>query len=158
MVNLVYTQPTKAVRDLLEEAVQICIVGQHKYRSLHLVLHGLVNMLEQSNGRTQGVQRATGPPSSVQLLYTESTGTVRDRFEGVVQIHTAGVRKCRSLHTVCHGLMNMFERSNAHTPGVQGATGLPSLVQLLYTHATGTVKDRFVVGVQRRSANVRKCR
>ena len=32
LVKLVYTQPTKAVRDLLEEAVQIRTAGQHKYR------------------------------------------------------------------------------------------------------------------------------
>ena len=48
-------------------------------------------MLERSKGRTPGVQGATGPPSLVQLLYTESTGTVRDRFERGVQIRTASV-------------------------------------------------------------------
>ena len=78
LVKLVYTQPTKAVQDLLEEPVQIRIAGQHKCRSLHFVIHGLVNMLERSNGRAPGVQRATGLPSSIQLLYTESTGTARD--------------------------------------------------------------------------------
>ena len=87
-----YTQPTKAVRNLLEEAVRICTVGVHKFRSRQVVRLALVNMIEHSNGRTPGVQRATGPPSLVQLLYTESTGTVRDRFEGGVQIRTAGVR------------------------------------------------------------------
>ena len=75
-------------------------------------------MLEWCNGRTPGVQGATGPPSLVQLLYTESTGTVRDRFEGVVQIRTAGVQKCRSLQIIRHDLVNMLEWSNVHTPGV----------------------------------------
>ena len=59
-------------------------------------------MLERSNGRTPGVQGATGPLSLVQLLYPESTGTVRDRFEGGVHIHTAGVQKYRSLQIVRH--------------------------------------------------------
>ena len=49
-------------------------------------------MLERSNGPTPGEQGVARPPSLVQLLYTESTGTVRDRFEGGVQIRTAGVR------------------------------------------------------------------
>ena len=106
-------------------------------------------MLERSNGRTPGVQAVTGPPSLVQLLYTESTGTVRDQFEGGVQIRTAGVRKCRSLHIVCHGLVNIRDRSKGRTPDVQGATGPPSLVQLLYTESTGTVRDRFEGGVYR---------
>ena len=81
----------KAVRNQLGEAVQIRTAGVHKCRSWQIVRHGLVNMLEQSNGRTPGVQGATGPPSLVQLLYTESTGTVRDRFERGVQIRTASV-------------------------------------------------------------------
>ena len=78
----------------------------------------MMNCRERPGHRTPGVQGAMGPPSLEELLYTESTGTVRDRFEGGVQIHTAGVRKCCSLHTVCHGLVNMLEWSNAHTPGV----------------------------------------
>ena len=104
-------------------------------------------MFEWSNGRTPGVQVAARPPSLVQLLYTESTGTVRDRFEGIVQIRTAGVQKCRSQQIVLHDLLNMLERSNGRTPGVQGATGPPSLIQLLYTESMGTVKDRFEGGV-----------
>ena len=48
-------------------------------------------MFERSNSFTPGVQGATGPPSVVQLLYTGSTGTVRDRFEGIVQIRTTGI-------------------------------------------------------------------
>ena len=90
-------------------------------------------MLERSNGRTPGVQAVTGPPSLVQLLYTESTGTVRDRFEGIVQIRTAGVRKCRSLHIVYHGLVIIREQSKGRTPGVQVAMGPLSLVQFVYT-------------------------
>ena len=88
-------------------------------------------MLEQSNGRTPGVQGVTGPPSLIQLLYTESTGAVRDRFEGIVQIRTAGVQKCRLLQIVLHSLVSTLEGSNGRTPGVQGPTGPPSLVQLL---------------------------
>ena len=97
-------------------------------------------LLERSNGRTPGVQGVTGPPSLIQLLYTESTGTVRDRFEGIVQIRTAGVQKCRSQQIVLHDLLNMLERSNGRTPGVQGATGLRSLVQLVYTQPNATVR------------------
>ena len=67
-------------------------------------------------------------------------GTVRDRFERGVQIRTAGVRKCRSLHFVCNGLVNIFEQSNVHTPGVQGATGPPNLVHLVYTEPNATVR------------------
>ena len=120
--------------------VQSRTAGVRKCRSMQIVRHELVNMLERSNGRTPGVQGATGPPSLIQLLYTESTGTVRGRFEGGVQIRTAGVRKCRSFHIVCHGLVNMFEQSNVHTPGVQGATGPPSLVHLVYTEPNATVR------------------
>ena len=54
-------------------------------------------------------------------------------FSGAVQICTAGVRKCRSQQIVLHDLLNMIEQSNACTPGVQGATGPPSLVQLAYS-------------------------
>ena len=100
-------------------------------------------MLEWSNGRTPGVKGATRPPSLVQLLYTESTGTVRDRFEGIVQICTAGLRKSHSLQIYRQNLVNMLEWSNGRTPGVQGATETPSLVQLLFTESTGTVRDRF---------------
>ena len=88
-------------------------------------------MLERSNGRTPGVQGATGSPSLGQLLYTESTATVRDRFQGGVQIGTAGVRICCSLHIVCQDLVNIRERSKGRTPGVQRTTGLRSLVKLV---------------------------
>ena len=63
-----------------------------------------------------------------------------DRFVGGVQSRTAGVRKCRSLHIVCHGLVNMFAWSNVHTRGVQGATGHPNLVHLVYTEPNATVR------------------
>ena len=98
-----------------------------------------MNLLVRSNGHTPGVQGATGPPSLVELLYTESTGTVRDRYQGGVQIRTAGVRKCRSLHIACHGLVNTRERSKGHTPGVQGVMGPLSLVQFVYTQPDSTV-------------------
>ena len=97
-------------------------------------------MLEWSNGRTPGVQGATGPPSLVQLLYTESTGTVRDRFEGGVQFRTAAVRKFHLLHIVCHGMVNIRERSKGRTPGVQGAMEPLSLVQFVYTQPNTTVR------------------
>ena len=119
LVRLVYTHPTKAVRILQEEAIQIRTAGVHKCRLQQIVRHGLVNMIEQSNGRTPGVQGATGPPSLVQLLYTESTGSVRDRFEGGVQIRAVGVLKCHSLQIVRHGPVSMREQSNGRTPGVQ---------------------------------------
>ena len=120
--------------------------------------HGLVSMLERSNDRTPGVHRATGPPSLIQLLYTESTGIVRDRFEGGIQIRTAGVRKYRWLEIVRHSLVNMFERCNARTPGVQGATRLRSLVKLLYTKPTKPVRDLLEEAVQIRTTGVHKCR
>ena len=97
-------------------------------------------MLERYNGRTPGVQGTAEPPSLVQLLYTQSTGTVKYRLLGGVQSRTAGVRKCRSLQIVVHDLVNMFEWSNGRTPGVQGATGLRSLVQLVYTQPNATVR------------------
>ena len=140
LVRLVYTQPTKAVRNLLEEAVRIHTAGVHKRCSRQIVRHGLVNMTERSNRRTPGVQGATVPPSLVQLLYTESTGTVRDRFEGIIQIRTAGVRKCRSLHIVYHGLVNIREQSKGRTPGVQVAMGPLSLVQFVYTQPNAAVR------------------
>ena len=63
-----------------------------------------------------------------------------DRFVGGVQSRTAGVRKCRSLQIVRHDLVNMLEWCNGRTPGVQGATGLRSLVQLVYTQPNATVR------------------
>ena len=115
-------------------------------------------MLEWCNGCTPGVQGATGPHSLVQLAYSDLLQLLGVRLRRAVQIHTAGRRKCRSLHIVYHGLVNMFELSNGRTPGVQGATGPPSFVQLLYTESTRIVMDRFVGGVQSRTAGVRKCR
>ena len=64
-------------------------------------------MLEWHNGRIPGVQGVTGPPSLIQLLYTESAGTLRDRFEGIVQICTAGVQKFCSFRIVYQGLVNI---------------------------------------------------
>ena len=98
-------------------------------------------MLEWSNGRTPGVQGVTVLPSLIQLLYTESTGTVRDRFEGIIQIRTAGVRKCRSLHIVYHGLVNILEQSEVRTSGVQVAMGPLSLVPFVYTQPDSTVQS-----------------
>ena len=63
-----------------------------------------------------------------------------DRFEGVVHILTAGVQKCRSLQIVRHDLVNMLERSNVHTAGVQRETGHPSLVQFKYTQPNAAVR------------------
>ena len=133
LVRLVYTQSTKAVRNQLEEAVQIRTAGVHKCRSWQIFRHGLVNMLERSNGRTSGVQGATGLCCLAKLVYTQPTKAVQDQMEAAVQIRTAGVHKCRLLQIVRHGLVNMIERSNGHTPGVNGATGPPSLVQLAYS-------------------------
>ena len=58
--------------------VQSRTAGVRKCRSLQIVRHDLVNMLEWCNGHTHGVQGAKGPPSLVELLYTESTGIVMD--------------------------------------------------------------------------------
>ena len=98
-------------------------------------------MLERSNGRTPGVQRATGPPSLIQLLYTKSTGTARDRFEGIVQIRTTGVRKTRLLHIVYHGLVNIRAQSKDRTLGVQVAMGPLSLVPFVYTQPDSAVRS-----------------
>ena len=103
----------------------------------------MVNIREQSKGRTPGVQGAIGPLSLVQFVYTQPTKAVRNLLEAAVQIRTVGVHKCRSLQIVSHGIVNMLERYNSHTSGVQGTAGPPSLVQLLYTQSTGTVTDRF---------------
>ena len=92
------------------------------------------------NSRTPGVQGATGLCTLVRLVYTQSTKAVRNQLEEAVQIRTAGVHKCRSWQIVRHGLVNMLERSNGRTPGVQGATGLRSLVQLVYTQPNATVR------------------
>ena len=70
LVQVVYTQSTKAVQDQMESAVQICTAGVHKCRSLHIVYHGLVNILEQSKVRTRGVQVAMGPLSLVPFVFT----------------------------------------------------------------------------------------
>ena len=121
--------------------MQICTSGVRKWRSLQIGRDGVVSMLEGSNGRTPGVQGVTGPPSLVQLLYTECTGIVMDRFVGGVQSRTAGVRKCRSLQIVRHDLVNMLEWCNGRTPGVQGATGLRSLLKLVYTQPTKAVRN-----------------
>ena len=99
-----------------------------------------MNVLERSNGRTPGVQGVTRLRSLVKLVYTQPTKAVRDLLEEAVQIRTVGQHKCHSLHIVCHGLVNMFERSNVHTPGVQGATGPPNLVHLVYTEPNATVR------------------
>ena len=104
-------------------------------------------MFEWSNGRTPSVQGATGPASLVQLLYTESTGIVMDRFVGGVQSRTAGVRKCHSLQIVRHDLVNMLEWCNRRTPGVQGATGLRSLLKLVYTQQTKAVRNLLEAAV-----------
>ena len=103
--------------------------------------------LPLSNAHTPGVQGATGPPNLVQFLYTEYTGIVMDPYVGGVQSRTTVVRKCRSLQIVRYDLMNKLEWCNGRTAGVQGATGPPSLIQLLYTESMGTVKDRFDAGI-----------
>ena len=118
LVKLVYTQPTKAVRKLLEEAVQIRTVGVHKYRSLQILRHDLFNMLEQSNGRTTGVQEATGLRSLAKLVYTQPTTAVPYQMEAALQIRTAGVQKYRSVQIVRHNLVNILELCNGRTPGV----------------------------------------
>ena len=97
-------------------------------------------MLERSNGRTPGVQGATKLRSLLKLVYTQPTKAVGNVLEEAVQIRTAGQHKCRSLQFVRHSLVNIFERSNVHTPGVQGATGPPNLVHLVYTEPNATVR------------------
>ena len=75
-------------------------------------------MLEWCNGRTPGVQGATGLRSLLKLVYTQQTKAVRNLLEAAVQIRTAGVYKCRSLQIVRHGIVNIFEWSNGRTSGV----------------------------------------
>ena len=72
-----------------------------------------------------------GHPSFVQFVYTQPNAAVRRPIRRAVQIRTPGVRKCRSLHIVCHGLVNIREQSKGHTPRVQVAMGPLSLVQLV---------------------------
>ena len=92
--------------------------GVRKCRLLQIVRHGLVNMLERSNGRTPGVQGATGLRSLLKLVYTQPTKAVRNLLEEAVQICTAGVYKGRSLQIIRHGIVNIFEWSNGCIPGV----------------------------------------
>ena len=75
-------------------------------------------MLEWSNGHTPGVQGATGLGSLLKLLYTQPTKAVRNLLEAAVQICTADVHKCCSLHIFRHCIVNIFEWSNGRTPGV----------------------------------------
>ena len=124
----------------MEAAVQISTAGVHKCRLLQIVCHGLVNMIEWSNGRTPRVQGATGLRCLAKLVFTQPTKAVQDQMEAAVQIRTAGVHKCRLLQIVRHGLVNLLERSNGRTPGVQGATELRSLVQVVYTQPNATVR------------------
>ena len=113
--------------------VQSLTAGVRKCRSLQIVRCDLVNMLEWCNGHTAGVQGVTGLRSLVQVVYTQPTKAVQDQMESAVQICTAGVHKCRSLHIVYHGLVNILEQSKGHTPGLQGAMGPLSLVQFVFT-------------------------
>ena len=100
-----------------------------------------MNYRERSGSRTHGVQGEMGPLSLVQFVDTQPTKAVRNLLEAAVEIRPAGVHKCRSLQIVIHGIVNMLERYNGRTPGVQGTAGPPSLVQLLYTQSTGIVKS-----------------
>ena len=75
-------------------------------------------MLERSNGRTPGVQGATGLRSLLKLVCTQPTKAVRNILETAVQVLTASVHTCRSLQILRHGIVNIFEWSNSRTPGL----------------------------------------
>ena len=63
------------------EAVQIRTAGVRKFCSQQIVLHDLLNMLEQSNGHTADVQGATGLRCLAKLVYTQPTNAVQDQME-----------------------------------------------------------------------------
>ena len=134
--------------------VQIRTAGVQKCHSLHIVCHRVVNIREWSKCRTPSVQGEMGPLSLVQFVDTQPTKAVRNLLEAAVEIRPAGVHKCRSLQIVIHGIVNMLERYNGRTPGVQGTAGPPSLEQLLYKKSTGTVRDRFEGIMQIRTGGV----
>ena len=52
-------------------------------------------MPERYNGRTPGVQGTARPTSLVELLYTQSTGIVKERFVGGVQQVYQNTVHCR---------------------------------------------------------------
>ena len=128
LVKLVYTQPTKAARNVLEEAVQICTAGVRKCRSLHIVYHGLVNIREQSKGRNFGVQVGIGPLSLVQFVYTQPDGAARSPNPGSCTDRHSKCTKYGSQQIVRHVTMNCRERPGNRTHGVHQATAHPSLV------------------------------
>ena len=133
LVKLVYTQPTKPTRNVLEEAVQIRTAGVRKCRSLHIVYHGLVNIREQSKGHNFGVQVEIGPLSLVQFVYTQPDGAARSPNAGSCTDRHSKCTKYRSLQIVRHAKMNCREPPGNRTHGVHQATAHPSLVQFVYT-------------------------
>ena len=87
-----------------------------------------MNSREQSGSRTPGVQGTTVPPSLVYFVHTHSLielfgSYFCEPYQSVQEVYEK---------IVCHGLVNIRELSGSHTPVVQGSTGSPSLVQLVY--------------------------
>ena len=80
---------------------------------------------ERFRSRTPSVQRLTRPPSSCTVSVHSLLHLYGVRLQGTVQIRTAGVRRCRSLHIVCHDLVNCRERFRSRTPSVQRLQDLP---------------------------------
>ena len=140
LVQFVNTQSTGTVRDRFVEDIQICKAGVQKCCSLQIAPKGPVNIRERSGSRTHVVKGTTSPPSLVQFVYTQPTTAIRDRVDEVVHIRTAGIRKCHSLQIVPHSMVTCHLGSISCTPGVQGATGPPSLVQFVYTQPTTAVR------------------
>ena len=97
-------------------------------------------MLEQSNGRTPGVQVAMGPLSLVRFVYTQPDSIVRSPNFGSCTDPHSTYTKYRSLQIVRQGPMNYRERFGSRTHGVQRAMGHPSLVQFVYTQPNAAVR------------------
>ena len=113
---------------------------------------------ERYRTSTPCVRGTTGPASLVLFVYSQFKGTVLLRLWGTVQIRTEGVRKCRSLQIVVHGMANWCERSRSRTAGVQSATRSPRKVQFVYTQPNAVVIVGHVGGIQIRTRRVQKCR
>ena len=108
----------------------------------------MVNCCECFQYHIPSIQSATGHPSLCTTCVHSLGQLYSFQLEGIVQFHTAGVRKCRSRQIFQHCLVNCCERFYSHTPSVQGATRTPSLCttcvqrqqQLYFTRLEGTIK------------------
>ena len=145
-----YTQLKCTVRVLLRGTVQIRTAGVRNYRSLQIAVYGVLHCRERSRTHTPGAQCTTGPPKC----------TVRVLLRRTVQLHTAGVRKYRSLQITVHGVLNSRVRSPSRTTGLKCATVSPRYN--VYTHSIsalfGSYCGELYRSVQQVYENTARCR